>query len=135
MTEYTAPEGRRVRARYSRESPPEIGPFGRVSSLGGDIIEVHEDRAKIVVDKHIQTYESRSAWLGPGGIAVSIVLTMGSATFKKWVFEPHQWQIFYCACLILVLGWTSISVYRAFKSPGRDKLIENIVNALKSRDS
>lgn len=100
-------------------------------NLTQNIIEVTEDRLRLVLTNNKELTEASSRWHTPLGILIAIVTTLVVSDFT----EPSlgvpatTWQAVYIIAGVLAFAWTLRAGYRTLRD-GRLSTIDQIVDEL-----
>ncbi|EXI85602.1 MAG: hypothetical protein AW11_03430 [Candidatus Accumulibacter regalis] len=98
------------------------------SNLDQEIIQITEDKLRLVLNQHIAAAEQRKAWIAPLGILVAIVIVFSTSTFKDVFFKAPTWEAIFFIAGLLSLGWLIRTLWQAHNSPTVDSLVEKIKN-------
>jgi hypothetical protein len=101
------------------------------SNLDQEIIQITEDRLRLVLKDHLELVEEKKAWHAPLGVLIAIVAAFVTADFRDTYFKAATWQAFFLITGILSLIWLIKASYRAATSPS----IDDIVSKIKARST
>ena len=117
------------KATFSDKDPSRL-VGEHASNLKTNIIEITEDKLKLILHQHSHSLNVKKGWIGPLGIFITLALTLLTADFQDALsMQASFWQAFFTICLILCLIWTIYSGYRAKnESITIDTLLKKIRN-------
>ncbi len=101
------------------------------SNLDQEIIQITEDRLRLVLKDHLELFEEKKAWHAPLGVLIAIVAAFVTADFRDAYFKAATWQAVFLITGILSLVWLISAIYRAATSPS----IDDIVSKIKTRST
>lgn len=101
------------------------------SNLDQEIIQITEDRLRLVLKDHLELVEDKKAWHAPLGILIAIVAAFVTADFRDAYFKAATWQAVFLIAGILSFIWLVRASYRAATSPS----IDDIVSKIKTRST
>jgi len=85
--------------------------------LSQDLIVVSSDRLRLVYLQYIKEASNRQAWLAPAGIFISLLLSLLTSNFKKFLgVEGLAWQGFFMLAALISFCWFIYKVQQAFKA-------------------
>ena len=96
------------------------------SNLDQDVIQITEDRLRLILKDHLGLAEERKTWIAPLGILLAIVIAFVTTDFHDFYFKAPVWQaIFFISGLISFI-WLCIYGYKAFSIPTINYIISKI---------
>lgn len=98
------------------------------SNLDQEVIQVTEDKLRLVLNEHLTQVEKKNGWIAPLGIVITIVTLFTTATFKDAFFKAATWEAIFLLSGLLSLAWLMKAAYVAFSSPSVDAVVEKIKN-------
>lgn len=101
------------------------------SNLDQEIIQITEDRLRLVLKDHLEFVEEKKAWHAPLGVVIAIVAVFVTADFRDAYFKAATWQAVFLITGVLSLIWLIKALYRAATSP----CIDDIVSKIKTRST
>lgn len=101
------------------------------SNLDQEIIQITEDRLRLVLKDHLELVEEKKAWHAPLGVLIAIVAAFVTADFREAYFKAETWQAVFLITGILSLIWLIKTIYRSATSPS----IDDIVSKIKTRST
>ena len=96
------------------------------SNLEQEIIQITEDRLRLILKDHLALAEDRKTWIGPLGILLAIITAFVTADFRDFLFKAPVWQAVFLITGFLSLAWLIYSIYRANNAPSIDDIIKRI---------
>ena len=109
---------------------PEEGLIKTVhTNVSQELIQVTEDKLKLILVQHSLSLTKREAWIPPLSLLIPILTTLMTARFEDYIFPAVLWQAIYIVASILSCLWLfKVLIYRPKK-----KAIDDIVNEIKGR--
>ena len=101
------------------------------SNLDQEIIQITEDRLRLVMKDHLEIIEEKKAWHAPLGVLLAIVAAFVTADFRDAYFKAATWQAVFLITGVLSLIWLIKTILRAANSPS----IDDIVSKIKTRST
>jgi hypothetical protein len=98
------------------------------TNLDQDVIQITEDKLRLILNQHLDQIEQKQAWIAPLGVFLTIVLTLTTASFKDAFLSASVWDAIFIVSAILSIAWLIKTSYRAFNSPSVDDVVEKIKN-------
>ena len=95
--------------------------------LSQSIIRITEDRLKLILSEHVKNMEQRTSWITPFSLVVTIGVVFVTSKFQDFIFSAASWTAFFMLVFVLVLLWTAVAVWRAFRA----KTIADLVKTIK----
>jgi len=99
------------------------------SNLDQEIIQITEDRLRLVIKDHLEKIEEKKAWHAPLGVLLAIVAAFVTADFRDAYFKAATWQAVFLITGVLSILWLIKTISRAANSPS----IDDIVSKIKTR--
>ena len=102
-------------------------------NVSEEVIIVTEDKLRLCLIKYLQNLGKKRAWISPLGIFLTIIVALGTTTFRDIVIgenmsiSANTWQAIFIIASILSFGWLCFSIAQALKT----KKIEDVVKELK----
>jgi len=101
------------------------------SNLDQEIIQITEDRLRLVMKDHLEEIEDKRAWHTPLGVLIAIIAAFVTADFRDAYFKAETWQAVFLITGVLSLFWLIKTIFKAAKSP----TIDDIVSKIKTRST
>lgn len=101
------------------------------SDLDQEIIQITEDRLRLVLKDHVELIEEKKAWHTPLGVLIAIAAAFVTADFRDAYFNAATWRAVFLISGILSLIWLVKAIYRAATSLS----IDDIVSKIKARST
>ena len=98
------------------------------SNLDQEIIQITEDKLRLVLNEHIGQAEQRKGWIAPLSLLIAIATVFATSTFKDALFKAPTWEAFFVIAGLLSLGWLLWTVRQAWRSPSVQDIVEKIKN-------
>ena len=105
------------------------------SNLQQEVIQVTEDKLKLILNEHLANMEQRKSWVAPLGILITILLVFSTTTFKKAYFEASTWEAFFIMAGILTTAWLVRNIILAINVKSIDGIILMIKNKSESENN
>lgn len=91
------------------------------------LINITEDRLRLILKDHLETMHSKGSWIAPLGLVLSIGATFCTAKFEKTLgLEPAFWSAVFAIALMLSTGWLVVTLRRAWVSVSVDRFIDRV---------
>ncbi len=110
--------------------------LGRISAeevsinTGAKVIAITEDKLKLALLERQAMLVGRDAWIAPLGIFVSILLSVLTTGFHKFLLAAAVWEAMFYIALLFSLGWF---VYALMKRP-RKRSIDEFIQQIKKSE-
>lgn len=101
------------------------------SNLHQEVIQITEDKLRLVLSDHLAVIEQKKSWIAPLGIFLTLILVFVTAEFKKFYFSPSTWEAFFLMATLLTLLWLCKSAYIALNA----KTIDDVVSCIKNEQA
>lgn len=99
------------------------------SNLDQEIIQITEDKLRLVLNQHLTKCEQRLAWVAPLGLLIAIVTAFTTATFKDaLMLSAATWEAAFLITALISAAWLVKTVITAFQAP----TVEDIVAKVKT---
>lgn len=98
------------------------------SNLHQEIIQITEDKLRLVLNQHISTLEDRKSWIAPLGLLSTIVTVFVTSSFKDAYFKAATWEAFFLISGCLSFLWFLQTLNKLRKAKGVDDIINEIKN-------
>lgn len=98
------------------------------SNLDQEIIQITEDKLRLVLNEHIAQTEQRKAWIAPLGLLIAIITAFTTSNFKDALFKAHTWEAIFFITGLLSAGWLALTGIQAIRSPSVQEIVEKIKN-------
>lgn len=98
-------------------------------NLDQEVIQITEDRLRIIVDEHLKKNQSLQDSLAISGLFFTTVTTLNTAVFNDNPYiSAHRLDGLYFLLSIVSGVWLAYSVYKFVKSPDLNALILKVKN-------
>ena len=98
------------------------------SNLEQEVIQITEDKLRLVLNEHLAHCEQRKAWIAPLGIVITIITVFAASSFKDAFFKSETWEAAFLISGLLCTGWLVWAIVHAWKSPSVGDVIEKVKN-------
>lgn len=116
------------RIRYSRSTGVDVTEVHR--NVSQEIIEITEDKLKLLLNEHAASVESRSGWQTPLALFVTIVLVLTTTSFKESLgVSADTWLAVFIISAVLCLFW----FLRTLLNRPRENTVEDLLEKIKNR--
>ncbi|MUK67671.1 hypothetical protein [Aliivibrio fischeri] len=99
------------------------------TNLEQEIIQITEDKLRLLLSSYLSCLEERRGWIAPLGIFITIIVVFVTSTFKNAFFPAEAWQAFFMMGGVLTLLWLIKAIYKALYTKKIDDLIAEIKNS------
>ncbi len=99
------------------------------SNLDQVLINITEDKVRLVLNEHIKNVERKKDWIAPLSLLIAIVTTFATSTFKDAVFPASTWQ----AIFFIVGGISALWLLKAIWIALNASTIDDIVSQIKNQ--
>jgi hypothetical protein len=90
------------------------------------VIAITEDKLKLALIERRAILESRNAWIAPFGIFISILVTIVTTDFRKFLIAAAVWEAIFYIALLFFFGWFLCALIRRPKNKSIDEFIQHI---------
>jgi hypothetical protein len=94
------------------------------------VIVITEDKLKLALLERKAMLVGRDSWIAPLGILISILLTILTTDFHKFLLTAPVWEAIFYIALLLTTGWF---IY-ALKTRPKDKSISDFIQQIKKKE-
>jgi hypothetical protein len=94
------------------------------------VIVITEDKLKLALLERKAMLVGRDSWIAPLGIFISILLTILTTDFHKFLLTAPVWEAIFYIALLLDAGWL---IY-ALKTRPKDKSIAEFIQQIKKKE-
>jgi hypothetical protein len=103
------------------------------TSVAQILISTTEDRARLALEREFRKAGDRQAWLAPGGILLTLVITLvTSEQFQDRLgLSKHTWEAIFVVAAVVVGIWLVRAAVRAWTAPTQEEMIDNVLDSLK----
>jgi hypothetical protein len=99
------------------------------NNVGQEIIEITEDRLRLILNAHLEVMISRSAWQAPLTMFLTILIVICTAEFKvAWGLSKDTWNAIFVILLFLSILWLGCTLIKMKKS----QYVEDILKVAKN---
>ncbi len=99
------------------------------SNLDQEIIQITEDKLRLVLNLHLAKCEQRLAWVAPLGLLIAILTAFTTATFKDaFMLSAATWEAAFLIAALLSAAWLAKTAIAAFQA----STVEDIVAKIKT---
>ncbi len=98
------------------------------TNLQQEVIQITEDKLRLVLFAHLSGLEQRKSWIAPLGLMITIMVVFSTSTFKDAYFKASTWEAFFLMGGVLTFIWFILSSIKAFKTKKIDDVIIEIKN-------
>lgn len=97
------------------------------------VIIVTEDKAELVLNKHLDSVKVRQQWVTPFGVFLSLLVAVVVSDFKDFILSGAAWQVLFLAGTLASGGWLFRSGIIAYRT--RSLSIKQVIELLKKSDA
>ncbi|PHX06118.1 hypothetical protein [Vibrio splendidus] len=91
------------------------------------LIQIPEDKLKLILTEHSISIEKKGAWIAPLSILLTILAVFVTTEFKAFYFDAATWRAFFLFVSLATVFWLVSSLYNL----ARSKKIDDIIEAIK----
>ena len=96
-------------------------------NLGQETIVITEDKVWRTLTTHHQKMEARNAWIAPGGMLLTIIVTLLTTDFHSlFGLSKDVWQALFIMGAILSAIWLLHCVAKGFHAPTVDDVVQEM---------
>ena len=93
-----------------------------------EIIQITEDKLRLVLNERLRMMEQKKDWIAPLGIVIAVVTVFCTSNFKDAFLKASVWEAIFILTGIIAFGWFAITAIRAAKAPSIDDVVTLIKN-------
>lgn len=114
--------------RYDTKSTIQV--IERHINLSQEIIEITEDRTRIILKEHIAHIEQNNKWPTPLGIFITLLIVVVTTEFKdSFGLDKNTWEALFIIMSIFCLIW----LLKCIKDYKKNITIDALINKLKNK--
>jgi len=114
-------------------SPSKIAVTTVHSNTELTLIQVTEDKLRLVLVQHLKASENSRRWHVPPGVLLAVIPMFLTSDFKDFLgIERATWRAFFMLSGVATFGWLLLTIRSAFDAPSEEQLVERIKNKSKS---
>jgi hypothetical protein len=98
------------------------------SNLDQEVIQITEDKLRLVLNEHLGHVSERQGWIAPLGLLVAVITTLVTSTFRDIGLKAPTWEAIFWIVGVASFGWLIRAVIRAFQAPSVDDVVERVKN-------
>jgi hypothetical protein len=98
------------------------------SNLDQEIIQITEDKIRLVLNDHLKKLQDKQRWIAPLGICLTVFITLVTSTFKDTGLKAATWEAIFWLVGMGSLLWFVVTAIGALRSPTIDDVVERIKN-------
>lgn len=93
------------------------------------LIQITEDKLRLVLFEHLSTVEAKRRWQVPLGVLLALLPMFLTSEFKDFAgIERATWKAFFLLATLAAVIWLLISLRFAFTAASAEQLVEKIKN-------
>jgi hypothetical protein len=94
---------------------------------GQELIEITEDKLRLILLEHVSQIEAKKSWISPLGILIAVITTLCTCTFKDALYlEAAVWKAIFILITIASAIWLVRSIYVCCTATTINDVIETI---------
>lgn len=98
-------------------------------NMDQNVIQITEDRLKLILKDHLDDVEKKSEWQTPFAIVISIITTFCTAKFDTFAgVNADTWRSFFILSCVASIIWLLVSIISRKKKISLDQLVNKIKN-------
>ncbi|WP_126146819.1 hypothetical protein [Synechococcus elongatus] len=98
------------------------------NNLDQEIIQITEDKLRLVLNTHIEQLKERQGWIAPLGLFLAILTTLVTSTFRDFGLKAATWEAIFWIVGIFSFLWLLKAARQALQVPTIDDVVEKIKN-------
>lgn len=98
------------------------------SNLDQEIIQITEDKLRLVLNQHIADVEQRKAWIAPLGLLLAVLTAIVTSDFKDAYFKAPTWEAIFIITGLMSVCWLVVTIWKSLRSPTVEDIVEKIKN-------
>lgn len=120
----------------NNETKPSVFDLGIINAdevsinTGTGVIVTTEDKLKLALLERKGMLVGRDAWIAPFGIGISILITILTTDFRKFLLAAPVWEAIFYIALILTIFWF---IYALAKRP-KENSIDDFIQQIKKKE-
>ena len=96
------------------------------------LIQITEDKLRLVLLEHISKLETKRRWQVPFGVLLTLIPIFLTSEFKDFAdINKSTWQAFFMFASVSSAAWLLVSLRWIFSSTTLDNLVERVKNVAK----
>lgn len=97
-------------------------------NMDQQIVIIPEDRLKLILTNRLSAIAAKSSWQTPGGVALSLVLALTTATFRDaFGLTSAEWRAIFFVAAFGAVVFTTVRGLKALFSPKLGDLVDEIL--------
>ncbi|HIF9437206.1 TPA: hypothetical protein ACX6SL_001321 [Photobacterium damselae] len=101
------------------------------SNIEQRLIQITEDKLKLVLNEHLEYVEQKRSWIAPLGILFTLLVVFATTDFKDAYLNKDTWRAIFIISTILTSGWLIRAMYFSFKAQS----VTDVINKIKQGNS
>ena len=99
------------------------------SNTGQTLIEITEDKLRLVLVQHLGVVESKRRWHVPFSILIALVSVSLTSDFRDvWGIGKATWQALFMFATVASIVWLVVTLRFAFEQATLDSLVQRVKN-------
>jgi len=98
------------------------------SNVEQQVIQITEDKLRLVLNEHISFLETKSSWISPFGILITLIVVFSTTEFKEAYFSPDTWKAVFIITTVITTFWLIKSLYKLTQARSVNDIISKIKN-------
>jgi hypothetical protein len=98
------------------------------SNLDQEVIQVTEDKIRLVLNEHLRNIECRKDWIAPLSLLIAIVTTFITSSFKDALLSASTWEAIYILSGALSVAWLVKALWALLTASTLDDVVAQIKN-------
>jgi len=90
------------------------------------LIQITEDKLKLILNEHVQNIEKKGQWVAPLGILITLIIVFATTEFKAAYLTADTWKAIFIITTLLTVVWLIRSLYLLYQSESVSCLIGKI---------
>ncbi|HDY7983727.1 MULTISPECIES: hypothetical protein [Vibrio] len=95
------------------------------------LIQIPEDKLKLILTEHSSSLEKKGAWVAPLSILITILAVFATTEFKAFYFDAATWRAFFLFVSLATFLWLLKTLKHAFGG----KSIDDVIDTIKGEDN
>lgn len=92
-----------------------------------EVIITTKDKIDLALRKALPKYATRTAWVAPASVLLSLVLALTTTTFQlTWGISPDAWKAAFAVGALVAAAWTVWGILRSIRHLSYEQLLDAI---------
>jgi len=101
------------------------------TNIEQELIQVTEDKLKLILNEHIDSVEKKNSWIAPLSLFITLLIVFATTDFKEAYLSANTWEAIFIITAVLIFTWLLKSIYNFINA----KTVIDIINRIKNNNS